>query len=282
MGALSTIAGLIRQSSIDEMNKKRLEQDMADRNRRYQDDMSAREREIKVGQGLADIYRLKENASDLRIRASLSEQEGQRRFASQDPESGKYFGAASGLMEQALVLEKLSKQRARDIQLEVAKDSPKMRETLLSQFFSEDGIDPSKAVKEAMVKVKVKKAGEKIGDEQEYSYEVPASQASAVLGGAPSPVAGRQNDDRTFMNTMNMFQAYSGTGVSPYSTGEQPIDSATLFSQGGGQAQQPQAQPSSNPFAPTQSAKALPPEGSVIVQNGKRYRITNGVPTQIP
>lgn len=282
MGLATGIFNMVRQSEIDDLNKKRIEAEIEDRQRRYNDDLASREREIKVGQGLADIYKLKENASDLRIRASLSEQEGQKRFAAQDPEAGRYFGAASGLVEQAIVLEKLSKQRARDIQLEMAKDSPKMREALVSQFLSEDGIDPSKAVKEAMVKVKVKKAGEKIGDEQEYSYEVPASQASSVLGGAPSPVTGKQGDDRTFTNMMNMFQSYSSTGVSPYSTGEQPIDSSTLFRQGSVQPAQPQAQSSPNPFTQTSSTKAMPPEGSVVVQGGKRYRIINGVPTQIP
>lgn len=253
MGLITGIYNMMRQSDMDEMRKREFEAQMQERQRRYQDDERSRDREVQVGQAMADVYNLKQNASQLRIRATLAEQEGQKRFASMDPEAGKYFGSASGFVEQAMLAEKLAEQRGNELRIKLAEGNPKLQSQILSEIMSSKGLDPSSA-NEQMVKVKVKRAGDKFGDESEMAYEVPASMASDFIRGtgqAPSPQ--QMQDPRESMNMLSLFQTASGTGVSPYSTGEQPIDQSMLFS---GQPQQsaPQAA-SSNPFVPQQQPK---------------------------
>jgi hypothetical protein len=247
-------------------------------NKRYSDALKSQEREAEVGQGMAEIYRLKENASRLRIEATLAEQEGQKRFASMDPESGRFFGAASGLNTQAEYMEKLVQQRGNELRLKLSEGNPKLQMQVLSEIMLASGVDPSTA-EEPKVKVKMKRAGSSFGDDTEVSYDVPASMAKDFISGtgsAPLPSTPRNREDSN--NMMSLFQSASGTGISPYSTGEQPIDQSMLFS---GQSQQvaPQAA-AQNPFTQAPSATQLP-EGKIVIQNGKRYRIVNGQPQPV-
>ena len=105
MGLITGIYNMVRQSEMDEMNKRAFEDRMKREERAYQNALRSQEREADVTQGITEIGRLKENASRLRIEATLAEQEGQKRFASMDPESGRFFGAASGLNTQAELME---------------------------------------------------------------------------------------------------------------------------------------------------------------------------------
>ena len=278
MGLITGIYNMVRQSEMDEMNKRAFEDRMKREERAYQNALRSQEREADVTQGITEIGRLKENASRLRIEATLAEQEGQKRFASMDPESGRFFGAASGLNTQAEYMEKLVQQRGNELRLKLSEGNPKLQMQVLSEIMSASGVDPSTA-EEPKVKVKMKRAGSSFGDDTEVSYDVPASMAKDFISGtgsAPLPSTPRNREDSN--NMMSLFQSASGTGISPYSTGEQPIDQSMLFS---GQSQQvaPQAA-AQNPFTQAPSATQLP-EGKIVIQNGKRYRIVNGQPQPV-
>lgn len=143
-----------------------------------------------------------------------------------------------------------------------------------------NGLAPRDQASEPMVKVKSKRKGQEFGDEDEVSYEVPASIADRFIqgGGVPLPSSVRQQPAPAAQPEPINFSTYSTPmfgNAAPTSMGEQPVESSMLF---GGSA--PQATKAANPFITTRQPTY--PEGAILRQGGKRYKVINGTPTEIP
>lgn len=130
-----------------------------------------------------------------------------------------------------------------------------------------NGIQPKEQVDEPMVKIKSKRKGQNFGDEDEVSYEVPASIADRFVqgGGVPLPSSVRQPAGAAAQPAPMNFSTYSTPmlgNAAPASTGERPVESSMLFT--GNQAQ-PQSTSTANPFAPT-----------LVQKTRKRYNPATG------
>lgn len=141
-----------------------------------------------------------------------------------------------------------------------------------------NGLSPKEQASEPLVKIRSKRKGAEFGDEDEVTYEVPASMADQFIkgGGTPLPSSAGKQSAVAQPEPMN-FSTYSTPmlGVSPASTGEQAVDSSMLF--GGQKAQTSKPE---NPFITIRQPSYQ--EGSILRQGGKRYKVINGTPTEIP
>jgi len=141
-----------------------------------------------------------------------------------------------------------------------------------------NGLTPKDQASEPLVKIKSKRKGQEFGDEDEVTYEVPASMADQFIrgGGMPLPSSVSRPSAAAAQPEPINFSSYDTSmfGAAPASTGEQPVDSSMLF---GGQ--KTAATQSANPFITTRQPTY--PEGAILRQGGKRYKVINGTPTEV-
>lgn len=262
MGALSTIAGLIRQANIDEMNKKRYEQQLSAQ-------ADAERRQNEYSEKMSEVSRLSAYTQSLEREAQQLEEQVPMLAANGDPRAQIVFDRIKSLRDPQSGEIALNRANlgvlGQNMKMSLARDNPKLQMALISEYLSNAGVDPKSVKEEPTVKFKSKRKGQNFGDEDEVSFEVAASEADKfVQGGAiPLPSSASRQPPASNMNLLgalasstqtgvpasdsNMFAQFqpSGGNVSPMSTGEQPVTAGNLF-------QQPQAQSSANPFTPAQ------------------------------
>lgn len=296
MGLVTGIYNMVRQSQQDELQRKMYEQRLGEQASQRAD---SERRQAAYAERMAEISRLSNYTVGLEREAQQLEQQIPQLAANRDPRAQIVFDRIKSLrdpMSGEIALHKSNLNiLGQNMKMTLAEDNPKLQMALVSEYLSKAGVDPKSAKEEPTVKFKSKRKGKNFGDEDEVSYEVPASVADKFVqsGEIPSPSSAYQQQPESNMdllgalasstrtgvpaadnNMFSQFQTSSG-GVSPMSTGEQPISASNLF------VPQPQTQASSpNPFAG--SGKTAYPEGAILRQGGKRYKVINGTPTEIP
>lgn len=256
-------------------------------------------REQKYSEGINEIRKLSDYTVGLEREAQNLESQIPQYAASGDPRAQIIFDRLKSLRDpqggEIAIHRANLKVLDQNMKMQLAEGNPKLQMALVSEYLANAGVDPKAVKDEPTVKFKSKRKGKEFGDEDEISYDVPASVADKFIQSGQVPLPSmRSQQSGSSMDLLgalasstqtgvpaadnNMFAQFqpAGGSVSPMSTGEQPITATNLF------APQPKAQVSPNPFTQSTASRPIPPEGSVVVQGGKRYRITNGVPTQIP
>ena len=278
MGLVSTMLNYARQSEQDDMRKKMFEAEMEDRNRRIELEKTARAQQDEYLSGVSKLMDLKMDASQKKMEAMQAQAEGNRMFAAGDPNAGLMLGRASALAEAANAAEEAMPIIKKTIFMNALRDNKQVQNAFAASIANDLGVNP-KDIAPSTVKVKYKTGGGVSGEpETEYTYDAPADSLNSILPqGAARPAMRQQPASlQDQLNLNSLYQSSMGTGVSTMSTGEQPVDSSMLF--GAGQANA-KPQPSENPFITTKQPSY--PEGSVLRQGGKRYKVINGVPTEI-
>lgn len=301
MGLIPSIMNYVRQSEQDEFRRKMYEQQLGEQASRRAE---SEKRQAAYLEKMAEISRLSNYTVGLEREAQQLEQQIPQLAANSDPKAQIVFDRLKSLRDPINGEISLHKSNlnvlGQNMKMALAEDNPKLQMALVSEYLAKAGIDPKAAKEEPTVKFKSKRKGKNFGDEDEVSYEVPASVADKFVqsGEVPAPSSSYQQQPSTDMSMLGALASSTRTGVpavdnnmftqfqpsvgsvSPMSTGEQPISSEMLFPT---PVNKPLSTGSQNPFiTPSPAATSLPPEGSIVVQNGKRYRITNGVPTQVP
>lgn len=275
MGLIPALLNYSRQSEQDEMRRKMFEAEMADRaeNRRLAAAQMAERNEARdrIGRGIEDIAEMssritqdKVNMARLEKQMSMLEQSAPTNPAASEAlmmARVQYGQLAAGVE----TLEKTSAVRQAMIPYEMI-SSGLARAKAVDVIDALNGLQQKERADEPMVKIKSKRKGQEFGDEDEVTYEVPASMADQFIkgGGMPLPSSvSRPSGVAAQPDPINL-STYDTTmlGVAPASTGEQQVESSMLFS-GGQSAQQSAASP--NPFIQTRQPATR-----------KRYNSTTG------
>lgn len=277
MGLVSTLLKYSRQAEQDDLRKQMFEADMAERNRRIANENKAKAQEEEYLSGVSKLMDLKMDASQKRMEAMAMQAEGNKAFAAGDPSAGFLLSRASALSEAANAAEQAMPIIKKTIFMNALRDNKQVQNAFAASIASDLGVNP-KDVAPNTVKVKFKRGGGLNGEpEEEYMFDAQADSLDSILPqGAPRPIS-RQPQTASLQDQLNlnaMYQSSMGTGVSNMSTGEQPVDSSMLF---GGQ--NTAATQSANPFITTRQPTY--PEGAILRQGGKRYKVINGTPTEV-
>jgi len=266
MGLIPSLLNYVRQSEQDEFRRKMYEQQLSER---ASSQANAEKRQNEYSEKMSEVSRLSAYTQSLEREAQQLEEQVPMLAANGDPRAQIVFDRIKSLRDPQSG--EIAMHRAnlgvlgQNMKMSLAQDNPKLQMALISEYLSNAGVDPKSVKEEPTVKFKSKRRGQKFGDEDEVSFEVAASEADKfVQGGAlPLPSSASRQQSAPNMNLLgalasstqtgvpaadsNMFAQFqpSGGNVSPMSTGEQPVTAGNLF-------QQPQAQPSANPFTPAQ------------------------------